>query len=1329
MRSQIFTLFLVAAVFTADAQQYYFKHYKVEEGLSNNSVICSLQDKQGFMWFGTKDGLNRYDGYVFKIFRNIPGNSGSIGHNFISSLMEDHTGAIWVGTLGGLFRFDARKEEFDLIPGTASDDVRAIREDREGNIWYLRGNTPYIYTPSTALSRAVNASPGLAATSISISPGGVIWLGLEDGKIARYNAGSQTFERFTIIPENRIYAERWIEDLLITREEKVLVATGNFGVKEYDIAGGTITDVITRNEDGTSVFVRDFVQNGEKEYWIATESGIFIWNTETGRLVNLRKHYSDPYSISDNAVYTLCRDKEGGIWAGTYFGGVNYFPRQFNSFEKFFPNFFNSISGNAVREILEDQYHNLWIGTEDAGLNMLDKASGAFTRFKPTNRPGSISYTNIHGLLAVGNELWVGFFEHGLNVIDLRTKKVIRRYSAGSEPGALKHNFVHAILRLRSDTILLATARGLQRYNRETDNFTVITALPDHFFYTCLLEDRKGRVWVGTYRDGLYCYRPSTGESNRMLRDENNPRSLPSNRINKIFESSSGDIWIATQNGLARYDEKKGDFTIYNAAGGMPSGIIYALLEDDTGKLWVSTSKGLVWLDPATGKLLVFTKANGLLTDQFNYSSAYKDDAGNMYFGSVNGLIRFHPSRLVQNTFHPPVYFTGLQLNNVEQEAGRKGSPLDKSITFTNRITLSYEQATFSIDFAALSFTAPEMTQYAYIMEGLDRDWTYLKSNRKVYFTELSPGTYTFRVKAANGLGEWNPDETSLVIEITPPIWASNLAYLSYIALLAALLFLILRYYHQRTEEKNRRKFELLEHEKEKEIYQAKIEFFTNIAHEIRTPLTLIKLPLEKTISSPETVPGIRENLLLMEKNTNRLIELTDQLLDFRKTEANNFSLSFVKTNVSSLLQDIFERFKQAAEQKHVRMQLKLPRIPLQAYIDPEAFTKILSNLLNNAVKYADGEVELHLLPFNSEDIQFTILVKNDGYIIEEALKEKIFEPFFRIKSTEKQTGSGIGLALARSLAEMHQGTLVLRQPSGESSENNKNVFMLCLPVHQETEFNLSPEKTESTGQAAEKELEDDSKPAILLVEDNKEILSFIAGELSGQYSIYKAYNGKEALDVLKEKTARRAVQLVVSDVMMPVMDGFELCAAIKDDLNYSHIPVILLTAKNSVQSKIEGLEMGADAYIEKPFSHQHLQVQIANLLANRLKLMDYFAKSPLVHIKSIAYSRADEQFLETLTQTIYSNLEDTELDTEKLAYMMNMSRSTLFRKIKAISNLTPNELINISRLKKAAELLKEKNYRIYEVAMIVGYNHQSNFSRDFRKQFGMTPNDYINNA
>ena len=517
-------------------------------------------------------------------------------------------------------------------------------------------------------------------------------------------------------------------------------------------------------------------------------------------------------------------------------------------------------------------------------------------------------------------------------------------------------------------------------------------------------------------------------------------------------------MWFATENGLCKLNKGTNDFKRYTTANGLPSDFTIAILEDEEKHLWISTTKGLVQFNPRTENLNVYTKANGLLTDQFNFSSASKDGDGKMFFGSAKGLVSFNPSEFKRNVFTPQVYITGFQVNNKDLSIATDQSPLKKSITYTDKITLKNNQSTFSIDFAALSYTAPEMSQYAYKMVGLDKDWVYLEANRKAYFTGLPAGNYEFKVKAANSSGVWNERETKLVIEILPPWWASWWAYTIYGLIGILVIYFSVRNYHKNISEKNRRKIELLEIAKEKEIFQAKIEFFTNVAHEIKTPLTLIKGPLEKVIKKAVDIPDVNNRLRIMEKNTNRLIDLTNQLLDFRQTEIKGFSLSFVKADISELLKETFLNFKLLAEQKNLAFAIKLPRAKIYGYIDVEALNKILSNLFSNAIKYADKTVQVHLLPFKAGDNFFTIEIKNDGYIIPYNMRDKIFEPFFRLKETEKQKGTGIGLALSRSLTELHKGILDLKEP-----ENNLNTFLLKLPIHQQNEFDLSEEVKEKT--------------------------------------------------------------------------------------------------------------------------------------------------------------------------------------------------------------------------------------------------------------------------
>ncbi|MCS3736669.1 hybrid sensor histidine kinase/response regulator transcription factor [Mucilaginibacter dorajii] len=1303
-----------------NAQPYYFRHYQVEQGLSNNTVYCSLQDKQGFLWFGTRDGLNRFDGYTFRVFRHNPKNSKSICNNMVHALALDHDGNIWVGTDEGIDKFDSETESFSHINNSNKNGVRAITFDHYNNCWYVAGASLIKYNQKTRKIIDFYNQQHFDATGITQNNDGYLWASSAGGTIERMDTVYNRFKSYSVVNHSNWAPSTFIEKVFTASADKIFIATSSQGFKVFDCISGTYTDVLTYNPNKTGVYVRDFTKYSDNEFWIATESGIFIYDVVHGTFTNLKKKYNDPYSISDNAVYTLWRDVEGGIWAGTYFGGVNYYPKQYSTFNKFYPgDEKNSLKGNVVREICKDNYGNLWMGTEDNGLNKLSADKKTWTHYLPGGK-NDISNTNIHGLIADGKNLFIGTFERGLDIMDIPSGKVVKVYLANKQ-SHLKSNFVICFRKTRNGSIYAGATRGFYVYNPAAKDFTIINKIPEWDFIYDIIEDHTGKLWIATVRDGIYTYDPQNNVSTHVLDTYPVKDALKGTTVNGAFEDSNHILWFATDGlGLWRYDPVNKKFKFFDLDNGMPSNYVFRMLEDDNKNLWISTSRGLVCFNIVTNAIKVYTKANGLLSDQFNYNSAFKDTDGTMYFGCVKGMVSFKPLTFSINNYVAPVFITGFQVYNQEILVKGADSLLNKSIIYTSKIYLNHNQSSFSIDFAALSYPSPEMTQYKYMMKGLDKGWTGLKRNRKVYFTQLQPGHYTFIVKAANNNGIWTSKETTLEIEIAPPFWESNLAYFIYLLLIAGVVYYLLREYHNRNRLKNNRLIEILESDKERQIYNAKIEFFTNVAHEIRTPLTLIKGPMEKVIKRSEHVPDIQNNLKIMEKNTNRLLDLTNQLLDFRRTETNGFSLNFVKSDIAELLADIFLRFKPMAEQRNQSYVLQMTDKCLYAYVDIEAFTKIVSNLINNAIKYGNSVVEIELQKSEPNDHTFTIEIRNNGYIVPYEMREKIFEPFFRMKESEKQIGTGIGLSLSRSLAELHKGLLVLNK-----SINNFNIFNLTLPIHQEKEFDLhsTPDDYEPIDTVKEENF-DFMKPIILLVDDNPEILDFIADDLSDKYAIIKAFNGQEALDMIEIEN----IQLIISDVMMPGIDGFELCKRIKTNFDYSHIPIILLTAKNTLQSKIEGLEVGADAYIEKPFSPEHLQVQIANLLINRNKIKDHFASSPLANIKTMAYSKPDESFLDRLNAVINHNIQNPDLDVEHIANLMNMSKPTLYRKVKAISNLSINELINITRLKAAAKLLEDGDYKVYEVANMVGYSSQSHLGRNFLKQFGTTPTEYQQN-
>ena len=1319
LKTRLFIAITIAISYIGFAQEYYLKHYQVDQGLSHNSVITSFQDSNGFLWFGTKNGLNRFDGYNFKLYHNDPLDTTSIGSNFIQSIIQQNQ-TLWVGTDNGLYHFDQVRESFSLMDITKNKSIQDIETDQNGNIWFIASGTLYSYDSNQNKYTVFDPADFFQAVSITKDGNGNLWVA-SFNQIYKYQPGTHSFTPMNVQAVGDEFPFV-ISTLFSLNQHTLLIGTQNHGVLSYNLANGTQKRLL--NQEEAPIYVRNFALKGAHELWIASENGVYVYNLETGQYDHLQKQYSDNYSLSDNAVYTITVDNEQGVWMGTYFRGINYYPKQYTPFKKYVPKFnTNSISGNIVRELVKDHYGNLWVGTEDAGLNKLDLNTGKFTNLNPLkNKAVELSYHNIHGILPDGDKLWVGTFEHGLDVIDIKSGALIKHYGMGNN-GGLNSNFVFDLHKNLSGEILAITTDGIQMYDRSKDQFVQYPKVPEHHFYNTILEVTHDEFWIGSYRSGLFYFDTSKGEKHNYKYDSDDTHSISSNAINDIFKDRKGRIWITTENGLNLFRPETKDFERFNVKNGFPSNVVYSILEDEKGSLWISSSNGLIQFNPTSLTTKVFTQANGLSTDQFNYKSAFQDTDGTMYFGCVDGMVSFDPNNFVSNIYTPPLVLTELKVNNKTVEVRHENSPLNTSITYLDQLTLDHKNSSFSISLAALSYYAPQMTSYWYKLEGLSDNWLELSESQTVYFTKLSAGDYTLKYKALNNNGSWSYGK-DLKISITPPFWASTMAYAFYFLLTTAIIFFGVRDYHRRTAERNKRKLRQLNNKKEKEVYQAKIEFFTNVAHEIRTPLTLIKSPLEKILKSDEQSTFLKENLAIMSKNTTRLLDLVNQLLDFRRTEIEDVKLSFVKTDLKPLLNHTLSRFSQAIQERSLEVCLQVPQEELYANIDTEAFKKILSNLINNAIKYAQAKINI-TLKNNGENFQ--LIIKNDGDLIPVQLKNKIFEPFYRLPEAEHKTGTGIGLSLAHSLTELHKGTLGV-----DFSDPKMNCFVLEIPLYQETTFKLYHNEAEGTKtpviedqtSVPETTIEQHTQSTrILLVEDNTDLLDFIAKDLNENYSVLKATTAEQALEILQSEK----VQLVISDVMMPGISGFELCKHIKTTLKTSHIPVIMLTSKTAITAKVEGLESGADAYIEKPFSMEYLHIQIKNLLENRKHIMKHYSSSPLAHIRSIAHSKTDENFIKTLDRVIDQNISDHHLSVEMLAEIMHMSRSTLYRKIKDISDLSPNELINITRLKKAAELLSSGDYKIYEVSEMVGYNSQTSFGRNFQKQFHMTPTEYLN--
>lgn len=1033
--------------------QYYFKHYQVDDGLVHNAVTSVIQDSEGFIWIGTRGGLNRFDGYSFKTYKYNNDEFGSLGNNVINCIAEDKNRMIWIGTGKGLFKYDPYQELLTYLEGVPKEYTNNIVIDSDNNLWFLVQFSLYKYTQAEKRLEYLKNPASCIALDLNMK----LWLGDDDGNIGIYDPQNKRTNKIRIVDKKLPANAKSISKIYPISGNEMLIGCFKQGLKSYNTKNHTVKSLSLGIDKNTDIFVRDISVGNDGQYWIATESGIYIYNLSSKTSINLKKQQGDPYAVTDNAVYTLCRDRQGGMWAGTFFGGLNYFSNENARFEKYYPlPGSNSISGNAVREICTDNTGNLWIGTEDAGINKLDLKTGTFTNYKTTHTKRSISYPNVHGLLSWGNDLYIGPFLQGLEIMDKQSGLVKKRYKLiGDNKGGPVSDFVISIYRTKDNHLLVGTAyrnSGLFEYDIQHKTFRRIPQIPFNTYVYDIFEDSDGNIWTGSVTEGAYYYNPKTGRhGNLRFGNTKEGHTINEFPVYNIFEDHNHALWFATTGcGLIKLCPDRKTIKRYTTANGLPTNVIYGILEDNTKHLWVSSLKGLICFDLVSEKVKVYTQANGLITDQFNYNSAHKHTDGKMYFGSVKGMIAFNPDLFNQKEASPPTYITGFHIDNTEAVPGGSNSPLSKSILYTDTITLKYNQNNFSIEFAALNFSSPEVTRYKYMMKGIDQSWTYLNTNRNAYFTDLTHGTYEFIVQAESNTGSWTGKERRLLIKILPPFWKSNMAYFFYLLLLSTVIFFLDRLYRQYHERKNLRKVQLFEHEKEKEIYQSKIEFFTNITHEIQTPLTLIAGPIEWLSKKLDVDSEIKKSLTIAERNTKRLVALTSQLLDFRKTEADQFSLNFVKTDIIAVITDLVTVFKEQAASNNIDLRIELPHSHFLAFVDREAFLKICSNMLSNAIKYAATRCVVSVGNVHDTDEHFTITFTNDGKGIPEELRNKIFEPFVRVRGNNKP-GTGIGLSLAKSLTELHNGTLQL-----VSGENDLIIFELKIPIHQKFEFQLS---------------------------------------------------------------------------------------------------------------------------------------------------------------------------------------------------------------------------------------------------------------------------------
>jgi ligand-binding sensor domain-containing protein/signal transduction histidine kinase/CheY-like chemotaxis protein/AraC-like DNA-binding protein len=1326
-----------------------FNHLTLENGVSQNSVMAITQDKNQLIWMGTRHGLNRYDGYRFKIYTNNSDNHHSISDNVITTLLSDSKGRLWVGTEeNGLNIYHDKSDRFIRINKKSSsksfscDSVECVYEDPQKNIWIGTNNglnllidagkqifKKFLFDKSTYKSGLNHVF------SVFKDDQQNLWVGTFNGLVRIYQEkGHYRFEIFRHRANDASsISSNAVKSIVIDKQKRLWLGTYN-GLNLFDYKHKTFTRYQTSATDPNALVnndIRKLTCDKAGHIWIGTQEGLSILDPNTRKFSNYRYDPEQNNGLSQNSIHSIFQDLNGAMYVGTFYKGVNViypsatpFTVYRNSKKQ------QSLSSNIVSAMAEDQYHNLWIGTEGGGLNYVNRNNNTFTYYKsePENSNGLNSNLIKTLCLDKTGQLLIGTHRGGLYVFNPSThhfRKITNVRDTKNSPGSAE---VIAITEDSNGTVWIGSRDGLSTlsktdgvYASSTVKSIVEKSLRNKYIQV-IFEDKAKNLWMGT-RAGLYVYNPLT---KRIRVYKANTGGLKSDYINCIVQLLDGKICIGTAfGGLSVFDDKTRIFRNYSEKEGLANSNVFGVIEDAERNLWISTDKGLSKLVTPTGKFINYTKSDGLAGNDFNVRSFLKDSRGELFFGGYDGLTAFYPKQIDINKNVAPITFTGLKLFNQPVEVNGESEILKEAIQNTQQITFKHDENNFSIDFALLNYIKPEKNSYSYILKGHSKVWTKT-AIPSVNYADLPSGNYTFMVTGNNNDGNPSGKIASLKITVRPPFWATWWAYLIYLAFFSGLLFLIVRYFFIRA---------LLK--RTEDLQKMKLNFFTYVAHEIRTPLTLILGPLENLSIQHQSDPELNRQLLPIKNNANRLMRLITELMDFRKAETGHLTLHVTEDNIIEFIHEIFISFSHLAQTNDIRYNFVHEQENISLFFDKRQLEKVLFNLLSNAFKFCDkgGEISVSVLESDDEVI---ISISDNGLGIPAESLKGLFSDYFQVDEQQSQIGSGIGLALSKAIVEEHQGHIAVESSPAENGSRGFTKFTVKLqkgkehfktalfdgikdyPAHpnlytEQVEQGLSVLKTgRETAISAE---------TILVVEDNGEIRSLISSLLGHQYQIAESENG-----LLGWETAIETLpDLIICDIMMPVMDGIELCSRLKQDERTSHIPVIILTARSSHVHQVSGLETGADTYITKPFSSELLLLNVRNLLMSRQVMRQKFLKHLHLQPKELTINAIDEAFMLKLLKYIDGHIADEDFGVSELASMVGMSRPVLYKKIRQITNLSVNDFVKSIRLKKAMELFKQNRFTIYEVAYQVGFNDPKYFSREFKKQFGKSPREVMN--
>lgn len=1310
-----------------------FNHLTTDNGLSQFSVNCLYVDENGFIWAGTREGLNRYNGNDIKTYKLHKEDAGSLFCNTVLQMAGNQNGKIYILCTEGL-------AEFDLV----SQRFATLWQEKLNGVYYKKKlfvgkkNELYIYEEEKQHFELYYRLPVEEAilTCIHIDSRGALWLGTEDGL---FHLKNKT-ELARPIPEGKIislYEDSSGEIWVGTWDNGAYRITAEGEIRNYRHQPGNTSSI-------SSDFVRSYCEDNAGNIWIGTFKGLNLYKKSEGTFYTYTSRADQPESISHSSVWCITKDKQGTLWIGTYFGGINYFNPEYEIYTRYRIAYKETegLSSSVIGCMTEDNAGNLWIATEGGGITVYERKKKRFKWYLPGTGHDHLSAQNIKSIYydRAKEIMWIGTHLGGLNRLDIKTNRFHCYQNKENDPATLPSNIIRDI-EPYGKLLVVATKKGICLFDPETGTseqlFTGKQEAGRIKMVADLQFDREGLLWFAVTGEGVFSYNFESDELTNYRHDAAKPNSLSNNNVNSIMEDSEGNLWFPTSgSGLDRFRKESGDFENFDSYRyGLSSDCVYNVVESKTsGKLYLITNQGFSLFDYRERKFYNYGKENGFPLTAINENALYITHDGEVFLGGVQGLIAFHEKDLDFTRKPYRITLSRLMVNGEEVRPGDDTGVLEKDISYTTGITLAPGQSMFTVEFATSNFIPANGEETLYRLEGFSPGWNHTRGHRNITYTNLDPGKYTLVIRSAGTCPF--VEERRLEITVLPPFYKTLPAYFIYVILIGGLLWYLAVTNNAKIRLRESLKYEKKHRKDIEELNQSKLRFFTNISHEFRTPLTLIAGQIESLMQMQSFTPAVYNKILSAYKNCLQLKELVTELLDFRKQEQGHMKIRVSAHNLADFLYENYLLFLEYAAKKDISLIFEKENVPEEVWYDTKQMQKVINNLLSNALKHTPEKGTITLRATQEKEYAL-IEITDTGKGIAPEETERIFDRFYQSEQTgASDTGTGIGLALTKGIVELHHGTIGVKSEKGKGTSFIVSLLLgnrhfdaeqicTCTEAIQHIEQKCAdPEILPDNFWNETAPLNRKTETKIVIAEDNEAIKHMLSGIFGTFYQVITASDGNEAL----QKIQAEMPQIVVSDVVMPGMSGMELCKQIKTNPETCHIPVVLLTARTAVEYQIEGLRTGADDYITKPFNIRLLVSRCNNLVNSRLILQEKFNRQPQAYAQMLATNPIDKEIMDKAIRIIEKYLADPDFNIVVFAREMGMARTNLFAKIKAITGDTPNNFILTIRLKKGAFLLRNNpELNVTEISEKTGFNSARYFSKCFKDTYHVTPLAYRN--